>query len=211
MFRRAPFFEARMILQKPDLEKRLRWHVSRAFSVDIATAVIGDASSKLLRGLAHYPRRDGTNIRVIVGTMSQRGSSEEDRRRAIRSLACQGVNIREHNSRFHPKAYIFRHRDGTHAWVGSNNLTASAFSDNDELALETSIRVVNGCSRSAVPPAASSRYAAPPLRFGPAGDPEGSTARRLAMTGRLLPVISDRLLRAVKFLGRRRRTTADPD
>ena len=65
--------------------------------------------------------------------------------------------------------------------------------------------------RGAVRPAASSRYAAPPLRSGPAGDPAGRTARRLVMTGRELPVITDRLLRALVGSPRQSGgTTADP-
>ena len=134
MFSRAPPFEAHMILQKPDLEQRLKWNLDRAISVDIATAFIGEPSSNLLKTVADYPHR----IRVVVGTMSQGRSADGDRRRAIRSWARKGVSIREHNGSLHAKTYIFHHRDGARAWVGSNNLTTSAFRDNDELTLETS-------------------------------------------------------------------------
>ena len=138
MFGRTASFKARMILQKPELKNRLMWHLDRAVRVDIATAFIGEPHSNLLKDLVQYTRRDGTDIRVIVGTMSQQGSSDGDRCRAIRTLARLGVKIREHESNFHPKAYIFRHKDEKYVWVGSNNLTTSAFRHNDELALETS-------------------------------------------------------------------------
>lgn len=57
----------------------------------------------------------------MVGTPTRQHSGTQ------RQLPCESA-----------KAYIFRHRDKTHAWVGSNNLTKSAFRNNDELALETS-------------------------------------------------------------------------
>ena len=38
--------------------------------------------------------------------------------------------------------------------------------------------------------AASSRYAAPPLRSGPSGDPASAAANGLATTGRVLPVVT---------------------
>ena len=43
--------------------------------------------------------------------------------------------------------------------------------------------------------AASSRCAAPPLRSGPSGDPASAAANGLATTGRVLPVVTDRLSR----------------
>ena len=50
------------------------------------------------------------------------------------------------------------------------------------------------CAGNATAVAASSRYAAPPLRSGPSGDTATAVAKWLIMTGRVLPVITDRHL-----------------
>ena len=42
--------------------------------------------------------------------------------------------------------------------------------------------------------AVSTRFAGPPLRYGPSGDTARPEAKRLATTGRVLPVVTDRLL-----------------
>ena len=124
-----------MLIQRPDLGQRLEWHLRHARSVDIATAFVSDPGSKALRAVIDS-RRDGTSVRVIVGSMD--GSQDTERRRAsMRQLASQGVIVREHSERFHAKAYIFRHADVTYGWFGSPNLTDSAFRGNDELVLET--------------------------------------------------------------------------
>ena len=50
------------------------------------------------------------------------------------------------------------------------------------------------CAGNATAVAASRRYAAPPLRSGPSGDTATAVAKWLIMTGRVLPVITDRHL-----------------
>ena len=50
------------------------------------------------------------------------------------------------------------------------------------------------CAGNATAVTASSRYAAPPLRSGPSGDTATAVAKWLIMTGRVLPVITDRHL-----------------
>ena len=50
------------------------------------------------------------------------------------------------------------------------------------------------CAGNATAVVASSRYAAPPLCSGPSGDATTAVAKWLIMTGRVLPVITDRRL-----------------
>ena len=50
------------------------------------------------------------------------------------------------------------------------------------------------CAGNATAVVASSRYAAPPLCSGPSGDATTAVAKWLIMTGRVLPVMTDRRL-----------------
>ena len=50
------------------------------------------------------------------------------------------------------------------------------------------------CAGNATSLAVSTRFAGPPLRCGPSGDTASAAAKRLTTTGRVLPVVIDRLL-----------------
>lgn len=130
----------RKVLCSDDLYTRFTALLSKACSVDIATAWA--TPGEHLRALVTAARRD-VKVRVIVGISGN--ATHPDALKEFSSIPAVDLRIVPKGDRlFHPQLYLFRWHEGEvvqrQAWIGSVNFTKAGFggrsNGNEEIVLE---------------------------------------------------------------------------
>jgi HKD family nuclease len=120
------------LLQESQLLDRLILRLSKSESVDVAIAWIrrGKALDALLDFAKAHPQR----VRILCGVNGY--LTEPQALSAIRSCCVLKIAYGTSGIKLHSKIFIFREGSSTRLWVGSANLTESAFSTNREVVAE---------------------------------------------------------------------------
>lgn len=130
----------RKVLRGDDLHTRFTALLSKASSVDIATAWV--TPGEHLRALDAAASR-GVKIRAIVGISGN--ATHPDALEELSRITAGGLRIVPKGDRlFHPKLYLFQWDEGgivkRRAWIGSANFTRAGFAGysnaNEEIVLE---------------------------------------------------------------------------
>jgi len=120
------------ILETDELQYRLEVLLADSESVEIAVAYIGQGPP--LTALLDYANRTPKSLRVIAGVngfvTDAKALSE------IRAAAQLHIFGDTSDPKFHPKMFLFYMGSRTICWIGSANLTRSAFGLNTELICE---------------------------------------------------------------------------
>jgi HKD family nuclease len=125
-------FRNAVLLEEPQLLDRLLFRISKIEAVDVAVAWIrrGRALDALLDFATAHPGR----VRVLCGVNSF--LTEPQALSAIRSCCDLKIAYGTSGVKLHSKMFVFRETSSVWLWVGSANLTESAFSTNREVVVE---------------------------------------------------------------------------
>jgi len=120
-----------LLLTRDNLLGRLQYQLQRASSIDLAVAWASDCDA--LSHLLSFGE-SGKPLRTVVGIWGN--GTHPNALHRLHKFGHLRI-VTEPSRLFHPKVYLFR-RSGTNsiAWIGSANLTRSAFQQNDELVHE---------------------------------------------------------------------------
>ena len=121
-----------MLLQESQLLDRLILRLSKSESVDVAIAWI--RRGKALDALLEFAKAHPQKVRVLCGVNGY--LTEPQALSAIRSYCDLKIAYGTSGIKLHSKIFIFRESSSTRLWVGSANLTESAFSTNREVVAE---------------------------------------------------------------------------
>jgi hypothetical protein len=121
------------LIDEVDLYDRLQELLSSPASVDIAMAWI--RCGRPLDAILGFAKSNPGKLRVLCGVNGF--LTEPAALFQIQEVACLKIAYGTSGRKLHSKLFLFRAASATTVWVGSANLTESAFSVNRELVCET--------------------------------------------------------------------------